>query len=531
MALTRAYPNNIAHDGTNIRDGFSNDDKEIKRIYAILDTKGSGGGSTSSNGNGARYYADRQRIISAPETYLRIGANGDNYDVAILGEDIPIKVSFAAGFDVDGETPIDHDETITSYKANAWTLGREAEAYHLYIQRDRYSGLISYGASPYRDKYGTAFPGAAKDGQFYFHVAKMKMYKWATSAWEEVQAVFVADVDMRTITGGLPTITLRGTASELAVESIIKSVGDNGALIRGRDGKPADLHVGKISADEPVATALVANKWAKPVQLRLHDASSVVSVASLDGSSDIDLHVADLVLDNVARASISDEAKHAREADEAKHTLQADQAMSANQAQVAATAHEASHAKASDTADVADTARTLTSNFQGSPHGKVTYDSTSTSEWQGLKSLVHAEKSGYDTILRPISTYAAAGSLCRDIALYIYEIDVHYNKDMHNRLQWALLNIMGIRRDMIKDDRCDFPLILSDFIGHEINDKLNYLQSSNVQKFEDYIRAVVNKAVEAKLSADVNNMVETSIKSAMQRSGYYYKPPYPADKD
>ena len=332
MSYSRLYPNNIVPNGTTVKDGLINDDREIKRIYSILDTKASGG-SSSGSGTGVVAHTDRQRIISAPTHYIMHNAANNRVDVWIEAEDVPVKVCFAAGFEEDGTTPIDHTETLTAVK-NAWPQLEGGKSWHLYVMRDRLSGLISYGSTSYREMYGPALPNVAscKDNQFFFNTTKMKMYRnRSSSSWEEVEAVFLADLDTA-ISNGTTTVAVyeRGTASPFSADSFVKQVNDTDVNLYGRDGKLADLHVNSVVSKEPFSKAEIAKRFEKPVKIRLHDASSVVAEASLDGTADIDLTFGDMSINNVT---------HAVQAD---HALQADTATKADSATTSGSADYAS---------------------------------------------------------------------------------------------------------------------------------------------------------------------------------------------
>lgn len=332
MSYSRLYPNNIVPNGTTVKDGLINDDREIKRIYSILDTKASGG-SSSGSGTGVVAHTDRQRIISAPTHYIMHNAANNRVDVWIEAEDVPVKVCFAAGFEEDGTTPIDHTETLTAVK-NAWPQLEGGKSWHLYVMRDRLSGLISYGSTSYREMYGPALPNVAscKDNQFFFNTTKMKMYRnRSSSSWEEVEAVFLADLETA-ISNGTTTVAVyeRGTASPFSADSFVKQVNDTDVNLYGRDGKLADLHVNSVVSKEPFSKAEIAKRFEKPVKIRLHDASSVVAEASLDGTADIDLTFGDMSINNVT---------HAVQAD---HALQADTATKADSATTSGSADYAS---------------------------------------------------------------------------------------------------------------------------------------------------------------------------------------------
>ena len=355
MAYTRQYPNNIAPNGTSIKDGFKNDDNEIKRIYSILDTKGS-----SSNSAQTLSHGDRQRILSAADTYITASNTTRGADVfpvaGILAEEVPMKISFAAGYTEDGNTPIEHVELITADKEAAWVLDTPRHSFfdsvtnYLYIKRDRLSGLLSYGVAREREQYGTSFPSAAKANQFFFNTAKMKMYTWTANTWEEVQVVFVADITLEYIGGDAIykfNVTQRGSASPLTYESLLRTNGEHGVVVCGRDGKPAKLSVSELDVDIDITHAVTASRLAKPITIGVRDATSILSQANLDGTGNIMLDISKMKMDSVPHcrsAEQADWATKAGEATTAEHAGFADKAIKADEATKAWDSNESASA-------------------------------------------------------------------------------------------------------------------------------------------------------------------------------------------
>jgi hypothetical protein len=182
MAYSRMYPQNITPGGTSRWQGFENDDKEIKRIYGLLDDVGelmlSGTkrqcvlyGSTDSSGN--------------PNFLTASGLN-----VSINGSSKPVILSFANGFSTTSGT-LDTLDAITSAVSSAWTIPANS-TYYLYIEKDMSTGLLSYGRTANEDTYSKAAPSSPVLDQCYFNTNEMKMYRYNGSAWEQKWRIFVA---------------------------------------------------------------------------------------------------------------------------------------------------------------------------------------------------------------------------------------------------------------------------------------------------------------------------------------------------
>ncbi len=150
MAYSRMYPQNITPGGTSRWQGFENDDKEIKRIYGLLDDVGglmlSGTkrqcvlyGSTDSSGN--------------PNFLTASGLS-----VSIDGSSKPVILSFANGFSATSGT-LDTLDAITSAVSAAWTIPANS-TYYLFIEKDMSTGLLSYGRTANEDTYSKAAPSS-----------------------------------------------------------------------------------------------------------------------------------------------------------------------------------------------------------------------------------------------------------------------------------------------------------------------------------------------------------------------------------
>jgi hypothetical protein len=183
-SLTRLFPQNITPKGTNVEQGFKNDDNEIKRILDIL----------SESGSLQLFGSKRQSILygstdsSGNPNFLV--ANGLN--VTIDGSTKPIILAFANGFNSLAGT-VDTLGKIDGTVNNAWTLPANG-TYYLYVDKDINTGLLSYGYTATPDTYAKVAPTSPILDQCYFNVNEMKMYHYNGSAWEQNLRVFVGSV-------------------------------------------------------------------------------------------------------------------------------------------------------------------------------------------------------------------------------------------------------------------------------------------------------------------------------------------------
>lgn len=184
MGYSRAYPQNIAPKGTNIQQGFENDDKEFKRIYDIL----------SNNGSFTLAGSKRQSILYGPTD----SSGNPNFlttsglAVSIDGSTKPVILAFANGFSPSAGT-VDIIDKIDTVVNNAWTFPANSTCY-LYVDKDIATGLLSYGYTTLPDQYLRAAPINPILNQHYFNTIEMKMYCYNGSAWDVKQRVFVGKV-------------------------------------------------------------------------------------------------------------------------------------------------------------------------------------------------------------------------------------------------------------------------------------------------------------------------------------------------
>jgi hypothetical protein len=178
--------------GTSVQAGFENDDKEIKRILDIL----SNTGALSLAGS------KRQSVLYGPTdangTPNFITATG--LSISIDGSSKPIIFAFANGFSPSTGS-IDLIDKVDSLVSSAWTLPPNQTCY-LYVDKDKSTGLLSFGYTTSLDLYLSAAPASPVLDQHYFNTVEMKMYRYNGTTWEEKQRIFLAK-----------TVTTTNTAS------------------------------------------------------------------------------------------------------------------------------------------------------------------------------------------------------------------------------------------------------------------------------------------------------------------------------
>lgn len=185
----------------------SNTDYDLKWMDAPAAANGLPAGGTAgqvlSKIDGTDYNAEwvnpasgeRQCVLTGSVTaagvpnYLVIPAGGGlNVD---LEATIPLRLAFAWGFGTTGA--IDYVGNITADVANAWSSLTASEECALYVDMDTSTGTLTYGFTLLAPVYSTSPPAAPANNQHWFDInaMKMKCYNSGTSAWVEVQRVFV----------------------------------------------------------------------------------------------------------------------------------------------------------------------------------------------------------------------------------------------------------------------------------------------------------------------------------------------------
>lgn len=217
MALERLYPQNITPNGTNVQQGFINDDNEIKRILGLIDDTG----STSFAGTKRQCVLYGSVDSSGNPNFLT--ASGLN--ISIDGSTKPIILSFANGFSSTHGT-VDILGAISSAVSNAYTVPASG-IYYLYIDKDINTGLLSYGYTASVDQYLKAAPSLPVLDQHYFDLNEMKMYRYNGSAWEQKLRIFIAMVVSTTsaVTVGIYSMATKTNVSGVPTGTINQFAG------------------------------------------------------------------------------------------------------------------------------------------------------------------------------------------------------------------------------------------------------------------------------------------------------------------
>ncbi|WP_196595315.1 phage tail protein [Pectinatus frisingensis] len=217
MALERLYPQNITPNGTNVQQGFINDDKEIKRVLGLIDDTG----PISIAGT------KRQCVLYGSVDSLGnpnfLTASGLN--VSIDGSTKPIILSFANGFS-SAQGTADVLDSISSAISNAYTISANG-TYYLYIDKDINTGLLSYGYTASADQYLKVAPSSPVLDQHYFDLNEMKMYRYNGSAWEQKLRIFIAMVVSTTsaVTVGIYSMATKTNVSGVPTGTINQFAG------------------------------------------------------------------------------------------------------------------------------------------------------------------------------------------------------------------------------------------------------------------------------------------------------------------
>lgn len=207
MALERLYPQNITPNGTNVQQGFINDDKEIKRVLGLIDD------TNSISLAGTKRQCVLYGSVDSSGNPNFLTASGLN--VSIDGSTKPIILSFANGFSSTQGT-VDVLDAILSAISNAYTIPANG-TYYLYIDKDINTGLLSYGYTASVDQYLKAAPSSPVLDQHYFDLNEMKMYRYNGSSWEQKLRIFVGIVVTDASTA---TLTIYDMASKTVSSAI-----------------------------------------------------------------------------------------------------------------------------------------------------------------------------------------------------------------------------------------------------------------------------------------------------------------------
>jgi len=213
MAYSRQFPQNITPKGTSVQAGFENDDKEIKRILDIL----SNTGALSLAGS------KRQSVLYGPTD-----SNGSpnfltatGLSISIDGSSKPIIFAFANGFSPSSGS-IDLIDKVDSLINSAWTLPPN-QTYYLYVDKDKTTGLLSFGYTILPDLYLNTAPASPVLDLHYFNTNEMKMYCYNGSAWDIKQRIFVASV---VTVASTATISIYPLASKVPQNIVVSGISD-----------------------------------------------------------------------------------------------------------------------------------------------------------------------------------------------------------------------------------------------------------------------------------------------------------------
>ena len=110
-------------------------------------------------------------------------ATSGDLNVGILGTTVPVRLTFANGFDAYGQ--VDHTRTIA---ANTSTLLTASQTCYVYVTN---AAPLTYGHSLLAPVYGYTHPGAPATDQHSYLIPEGKMYRWDGAAWVQVQRIFL----------------------------------------------------------------------------------------------------------------------------------------------------------------------------------------------------------------------------------------------------------------------------------------------------------------------------------------------------
>lgn len=367
--MNRKYPNNISKNGTTIKQGFINDDADIRNLYQLLDTKASKDdlkGYTPSKGNTPSPAptptpapSEQSSSKAAPTGVYNIvldchyNANGEpdflTYQsgsryVGINGEDTtgdgsgakPVVINFADGFAHGRVT--NYTETIATNNINVWCPGLNTTQY-LYVERQA-DGKLSYGTSAYPCITSYGYPTNAQQDQHIYNPNTAHTYYYDGGSWRKCVRVFlgVAVTDKTGIisVSALPTASASTTRNVMVLEKDGRTVDLLNPKDTGRkaDVVAASLTASTIKADtitgsvrgDVTGNADTANKLTKPFNLTVGGDITddiVKTKVAIDGSDDVQLSLSVRHAYAADVATNATKAGRATEADQATHCMQA----------------------------------------------------------------------------------------------------------------------------------------------------------------------------------------------------------------
>jgi hypothetical protein len=285
MAYTRNYPQNITPKGTNVYQGFTNDDNEIKRILGLL----SNTGSISLAGTKRQCVLYGATDSSGNPSFLTASA----LTVSIDGSATPVLFSFANGFSAASGT-IDSFDAVTSLVSGAWTIPANG-TYYLYVDKDISTGLLSFGLTANQDTYTKVAPTSPVLDQCYFNTNEMKMYRWNGSSWEPKLRVFVASV---VSTASVVTIVPYSMESKAFVRdtitaNVINAVAATVSTINGKAVDSLSPHILQRNTEYAVGAVAYASNLPSWAHLECTTAGKTAATESSLSNATINSSITD----------------------------------------------------------------------------------------------------------------------------------------------------------------------------------------------------------------------------------------------
>jgi hypothetical protein len=136
----------------------------------------------------------RQTVLNGHvgiDGYADFIQQGTGLNVNLLGATTPVTITFAYNFDTFGQ--VDYVATISSDITNAWSGLPTNSTCYLYVDRNISTGGLSYGYSLLAPTYVTIAPSSPSTDQHWFDLNSFYMKRWAGTAWEIKQRVFVGE--------------------------------------------------------------------------------------------------------------------------------------------------------------------------------------------------------------------------------------------------------------------------------------------------------------------------------------------------
>lgn len=182
MAYQEIYPLNDSPSGDTKREAILKNRQEMLNIADEIDKKSNGNGS----GGGLRNRVLSGSTSGGQYNYL----SGDSLSVAIDGTVVPVVVTFANGFDVNGA--VDYIKSITS-RVTPWVVPSNTTSY-LYLDYDVGTGAINYDSTTIKPVISNNPPDVTDDGSSYYNELLAKSFAYNGTQWVDKVRVFIAAV-------------------------------------------------------------------------------------------------------------------------------------------------------------------------------------------------------------------------------------------------------------------------------------------------------------------------------------------------